>query len=103
MNFFMFWVNEQGEEELITPPLSSGLILPGITRRSLIDLANQWGEFKMTEKDFTMKDIVKALKENRVKEMFGAGTACVVAPVEKIVKQWIYPPCHRVPLSPTDS
>jgi len=85
MNFFMYWTNEQGEEELVTPPLESGLILPGVTRRSLIDLAHQWGEFKMTERDFTMKDLVKALKEKRVKELFGAGTACVVSPIAKIV------------------
>jgi len=85
MNFFMFWINEQGEEELVTPPLESGLILPGVTRRSCIDLAHQWGEFKMTQRDFTMKDIVKALKENRIKELFGVGTAAIVSPIDKIV------------------
>ncbi len=31
MNFFMFWTNEAGETELITPPLD-GTILPGVTR-----------------------------------------------------------------------
>jgi hypothetical protein len=31
MNFFMFWVNEAGEKELITPSLD-GTILPGVTR-----------------------------------------------------------------------
>lgn len=37
MNFFVFWKNEQGETELITPPLD-GSILPGITRKSLLTL-----------------------------------------------------------------
>jgi branched-chain amino acid aminotransferase len=37
MNFFVFWKNEQGENELITPPLD-GTILPGITRKSLLTL-----------------------------------------------------------------
>lgn len=35
MNIFFFWVNEQGEKELITCPLN-GLILPGITRKSIL-------------------------------------------------------------------
>ncbi|XP_075696052.1 branched-chain-amino-acid aminotransferase, mitochondrial-like isoform X2 [Rhinoderma darwinii] len=83
MNFFMYWINEQGEKELVTPPLS-GLILPGVTRQSLLDLAQQWGEFKVSERTFTMADVVKGLQENRVKEIFGAGTACVVCPVNRI-------------------
>ncbi|XP_056400506.1 branched-chain-amino-acid aminotransferase, cytosolic-like isoform X2 [Hyla sarda] len=84
MNFFMYWINEQGEKELVTPPLS-GLILPGVTRQSLLDLAKQWGEFKVSERTFNMADVVKGLKENRVKELFGAGTACVVSPVNRIL------------------
>ncbi|XP_040290987.1 branched-chain-amino-acid aminotransferase, cytosolic-like [Bufo bufo] len=84
MNFFMYWINEQGEQELVTPPLS-GLILPGVTRQSLLDLARQWGEFKVSERSFTMTDVVKGLQENRIKEIFGAGTACVVCPVNRIL------------------
>ncbi|XP_073427225.1 branched-chain-amino-acid aminotransferase, mitochondrial [Dendrobates tinctorius] len=83
MNFFMYWINENGEKELVTPPLS-GLILPGVTRQSLLDLARQWGEFKVSERSFTMADVLKGLKDNRVKEIFGAGTACVVCPVNRI-------------------
>jgi len=60
----------------------------------LIDLAHQWGDFKMTERDFNMKDLLKALKENRVKELFGAGTACVVCPVDKIVYEGV---SHHIP------
>jgi len=83
MNFFMFWVNEQGEQELVTPPLN-GLILPGITRKSLLDLAREWDEFKVSERDFTLQEVAKAASEGRVKEIFGAGTAAVVSPVDKI-------------------
>jgi len=85
MNVFVLWTNEKGEKELITPSLASGLILPGVTRRSLLELARKWGEFKVSEKDFTMKELAKALKKNKVHEMFGAGTACIVCPVEKII------------------
>lgn len=53
------------ERELITPPLN-GLILPGITRDSILHLAREWREFKVTERPITMFEIKKALQENRV-------------------------------------
>ena len=85
MNLFVYWINENGVEELITPPLHSGLILPGITRKSLLEMARGWGEFKVSEKKITMAQFRKALREGRVKEMFGTGTACLICPINKIV------------------
>ncbi|XP_074860962.1 branched-chain-amino-acid aminotransferase, cytosolic isoform X2 [Carettochelys insculpta] len=84
MNIFLYWENEDGDEELATPPLD-GIILPGVTRQSILELAHKWGEFKVSERYITMSDLTAALEENRVKEMFGAGTACVVCPVSKIL------------------
>lgn len=80
MNFFCFWKNEQGEDELITPPLD-GTILPGITRKSMIQLFKELGEFKVTVKPFKIQDMIKAVKEKRIYEAFGAGTAAIVCPV----------------------
>jgi len=51
MNFFVFWKNEDGEDELITPPLD-GTILPGITRASILELMRELGEFKVSVKNF---------------------------------------------------
>ncbi|KAK9400158.1 branched-chain-amino-acid aminotransferase cytosolic [Crotalus adamanteus] len=84
MNLFLYWRNENGENELATPPLD-GIILPGVTRQSILDLARKWGEFKVSERYITMSDLKTALKEKRVKEMFGAGTACVVCPVSTVL------------------
>ncbi|XP_054845258.1 branched-chain-amino-acid aminotransferase, cytosolic isoform X3 [Eublepharis macularius] len=84
MNLFLYWRNENGEEELATPPLD-GIILPGVTRQSILDLAHKWGEFKVSERYITMSDLTTALKDRRVKEMFGAGTACVVCPISTIL------------------
>ena len=85
MNFFAFWVNERGVRELVTPPLHTGLILPGITRQSLLELAAGWKEFDVVERPIFMRDILKALDEHRLLELFGAGTACVVCPIERIL------------------
>ncbi|XP_043915414.1 branched-chain-amino-acid aminotransferase, cytosolic-like isoform X2 [Protopterus annectens] len=84
MNLFVFWKDKNGEEELVTPPLD-GLILPGVTRHSLLDLARKWGEFKVSERKITMGELMTALKENQILEVFGSGTACVVCPVSRIL------------------
>ena len=47
MNVFMFWINDEEEKELVTPPLEMGVILPGVTRQCLLDLAEEMGEFKV--------------------------------------------------------
>nr|CAB3225222.1 branched-chain-amino-acid aminotransferase, cytosolic [Phallusia mammillata] len=85
MNVFIYWINEQGEKELATMPLDEGIVLPGVTRSSLMELGRTWGEFKVVEKIITMNDVIKALNENRLLEMFGAGTACVVCPISRIL------------------
>jgi branched-chain amino acid aminotransferase len=36
MNLFIYWTNEKGEKELLTPTLEDGTILPGVTRDSII-------------------------------------------------------------------
>ncbi|EGG20728.1 branched-chain amino acid aminotransferase [Cavenderia fasciculata] len=84
MNMFVFWKNNQGELELITPPLTDGTILPGVTRDSILQLAAKWGEFKVSERAFTMSELARAIKEGRVKEAFGAGTAAIVSPIKSI-------------------
>ncbi|ORY53858.1 aminotransferase [Rhizoclosmatium globosum] len=98
MNLFVFWKNAEGELELVTPPLD-GTILPGVTRDSILTLAKQWGEFKVSEKKVTMPQLVEALKEKRVVEMFGAGTAAIVSPIKNIFYKgtdW------AIPLDPKD-
>nr|XP_046270128.1 branched-chain-amino-acid aminotransferase, mitochondrial [Scatophagus argus] len=84
MNLFIYWTNENGEKELVTPPLD-GIILPGVTRQSLLDLARDWGEFKVTERTMDMKELLGALDAGRILEVFGAGTACVVCPVGSLL------------------
>uniref|UniRef100_A0A8C0IK48 Branched-chain-amino-acid aminotransferase n=1 Tax=Chelonoidis abingdonii TaxID=106734 RepID=A0A8C0IK48_CHEAB len=86
MNIFLFWTDPQGELELVTPPLN-GIILPGVTRQSLLDLGRKWGEFKVSERSITMADLLRGLREKRVREVFGSGTACVVSPVSHILYQ----------------
>ncbi|XP_035315869.1 branched-chain-amino-acid aminotransferase, mitochondrial isoform X1 [Cricetulus griseus] len=84
MNIFIYWTHEDGVLELATPPLD-GIILPGVVRQSLLDLARTWGEFRVVERKVTMRELKRALEERRVREVFGSGTACQVCPVHQIL------------------
>ena len=82
MNQFFFWTTPEGERELITAPLDDGTILAGVTRSSILALAREWGEFKVSERTYTMGDVIAAQREGRLIEAFGSGTACIVCPVD---------------------
>lgn len=64
-NYVMYFLLFSIEKELVTPPLN-GLILPGITRASILELAHEWNEFRVSERDVPMAEIVHLLSENRV-------------------------------------
>ncbi|XP_063379817.1 branched-chain-amino-acid aminotransferase, cytosolic [Cydia fagiglandana] len=83
MNIFMVYINENGDKQLSTPPLN-GLILPGITRRSILELASQWEDLVVKEEVITMDRVITLNKQGRLLEMFGAGTAAVISPVSRI-------------------
>ncbi|XP_077919277.1 branched-chain-amino-acid aminotransferase, mitochondrial isoform X2 [Halichoerus grypus] len=74
MNIFIYWTHEDGVLELVTPSLD-GVILPGVVRQSLLDLARTWGEFRVAERKITMEELLRALQEGRVREVFGSALA----------------------------
>ena len=65
--------------EVLTPELV-GSILPGITRKSTIELCKSWG-MKVTERRITIEEIAEAYKAGKLNEAFGTGTAAVISPV----------------------
>lgn len=84
MNVFFFLLREGGKRELVTPPLTRGDILPGVTRQSILDLTRKWGEFDVVERSITMPEVRDAVEQGRLIEAFGAGTAAVVTPISHI-------------------
>ena len=65
--------------EVITPALQ-GSILPGITRKSVIELCKSWG-MKVTERRISIAEIAEAYDAGKLDEVFGTGTAAVISPV----------------------
>ena len=70
------------DDELVTPELN-GSILPGVTRKSVIELAKHWNE-KVTERKVSIDELFEAHAAGRLKEVFGSGTAAVISPVGQI-------------------
>lgn len=68
--------------KIVTPNVSS-TILKGITRESLLTLANDLG-YETIERDVTVDEIVAGIQNGSVTEIFGAGTAVVVSPFAAI-------------------
>lgn len=67
-------------DEVITAPLDSGTILPGITRNSVIQLLKKWG-IKVSERKLSIDEIIEASKTGELKEIFASGTAAVISPI----------------------
>lgn len=66
-------------DTLITGP-TSDRILDGITRKSILEIAEDQG-IRTEVRKITVTEVVEAAKNGSLKEMFGAGTAAVVSPI----------------------
>ncbi|MCG8575990.1 MAG: branched-chain amino acid aminotransferase [Flavobacteriales bacterium] len=75
----IFMINDT----LITPDEGKDTILKGITKRSVLEIAKDWG-YKVEERRVTVEEIVNAMKEGTLQEAFGAGTAATIAPISLI-------------------
>jgi branched-chain amino acid aminotransferase len=67
------------DDELATPPLS-GTILAGITRDSVLTLTKNMG-LKVSERQISIDEVIEGIGTGKVVEMFGCGTAAIIAPV----------------------
>ncbi|KAF1839260.1 branched-chain-amino-acid aminotransferase [Decorospora gaudefroyi] len=98
-NFFVVWRTQEGRLQLVTADLAEKIVLDGVTRRSILELARrrltgtsegvaaaaaQLETIEVVERKFTVFEIEKAASEGRLVEAFAAGTAWFVAPISQI-------------------
>ena len=69
--------------EIVTPSLTEGSILPGVTRASCIELLRSWG-YTVTERRVSVEELYTAHREGRLNEAFGTGTAAVISPIGEL-------------------
>jgi branched-chain amino acid aminotransferase len=67
----------------VTPELSQGTILDGVTRQSTITLLTEMG-FKVEEKALSIDDIIQAYEAGLLYEVFGTGTAATITLIKEL-------------------
>lgn len=72
MNIFV-----QFKDEIVTPKLN-GSILPGVTRRSVIQLLKEW-EMNVTERQVSIQEVIEAYDKGTLVGIFGTGTAAIIS------------------------
>jgi branched-chain amino acid aminotransferase len=75
MNFFAVI-----DDVLVTPELNNS-ILHGITRASLLELAQSFG-IKVSEKKISINELMDQIDNGNCTELFASGTASVLTPIE---------------------
>ena len=61
----------------------TGSILPGITRKSCIEVLKSKG-YTVSERLLSVDELLTALQEGSLEEAWGCGTAAVVSPIGKL-------------------
>ena len=65
--------------EIVTPMLT-GSVLPGITRKSCLEILREWG-YKVTERLISVDELIEAAGNGALEEAWGTGTAAVISPI----------------------
>ncbi len=68
--------------KIVTPKLT-GSVLPGITRKSCIQLLRDWG-YEVEERLVSAEELFNAAKDGTLEEAWGTGTAAVVSPIGEL-------------------
>lgn len=66
--------------KIVTPDISAGTVLPGITRKSCLQVLRDWG-YTVEERAISVEELVEAAESGALEEAWGCGTAAVVSPI----------------------
>ncbi len=78
----------------IVTPMLSGSILPGITRMSCIAVLKEKG-FEVEERLLSIDELEQALKNGKLEEAWGCGTAAVVSPIGELCYKGVKYPVNN--------
>ncbi len=68
----------------VVTPMLNGSVLPGITRKSCIELIQSWGD-PVEERLLSAEELFTAAQTGKLDEAWGTGTAAVVSPIGEMV------------------
>ena len=78
--------------EIVTPALS-GSILPGITRKSIIEVLKGKG-YTVSERLLSIDELKEAMANGTLEEAWGCGTAAVVSPIGELSYEGVQYPVN---------
>ncbi|MFZ4878200.1 branched-chain amino acid aminotransferase [Janthinobacterium sp. Mn2066] len=76
----LFFVYKDGDKITVATPELTGTLLPGITRRSLLEMARELG-YATEERKLSVQQWRDDIASGRMIEVFACGTAAVITPV----------------------
>ena len=74
----MFMINGQ-----VVTPMLTGSILPGITRKSCLEILKKEG-YEVVERLVSVNELVHAMENGSLEEAWGCGTAAVISPIGEL-------------------
>jgi len=89
-----------------TPSLARSTILPGITRKTVLDLLQDKEVQREVnvrgaeEADITIENLIAGIQSGEITEMGGTGTAAVVAQIGRLYFKGEYVPIHGNTIGP---
>jgi branched-chain amino acid aminotransferase len=79
----LFFVFGSGDDARVVTPELTGSLLPGVTRKSLLQLASDFG-YPVEERRISTEEWEKAAASGELTEVFACGTAAVITPVGRV-------------------
>jgi branched-chain amino acid aminotransferase len=79
----LFFVFGSGADARVVTPELTGSLLPGVTRKSLLQLASDFG-YAVEERRISTEEWEKAAASGELTEVFACGTAAVITPVGRV-------------------
>ena len=70
-------------KKILTPDLSEGTILAGVTRDTAITLLGDMG-YEVEQRRISIDELIDLYKKGELSEVFGTGTAAVIAPIKEL-------------------
>ena len=84
--------------EIVTPALS-GSILPGITRKSIVEVLKGKG-YAVSERLLSIDELKEAMANGTLEEAWGCGTAAVVSPIGELSYEGVQYPVNGGEIGP---
>ena len=86
---------------VVTPDLSAGTILEGVTRDSILTILRERGT-PVEERPISIEELKAAHADGKLTEAFGAGTAASIAPISELTiheEHMMLPPVENWPVA----